>query len=329
MGRRGVLGPCGGKGSLDLALHGLFHHLQPRFRQPGPGQGGAQVLDRVATGEFLEIAVGAIDLLIVGICMVAQPFETSKQDQRSAAAPDARHRVGAGGDCAIHVPAAEAEDRQPEQVVDLGAVHVEHRSPAGHGGNGPAVILDQEQHRRRLTRGFGEGFQHFALLGCAVAHGADHDRAVGGVLQCQGCAHRLKRVVAHRPDQRGDVAVAPAVVGAHLPAGGLRGGRGEESREDLLQRQARRHHQRLVAVVREEPVLRLHRHGKGCGHLVAGAGDMEVPHALIDQRLFLPVHEPCPVNRPVQGREIGFLAQIRRIEFHQAVRYSCYVRPTD
>jgi len=103
-------------------------------------------------------------------------------------------------------------------------------------------------------------------------------------------ADRLKGVVADRTDEAEHVQLRRAEVRAHLAAGGMAGPGAEGAVEELLRRDAAGEHERLVAVVEMQPVVRRKMDVQGRRGLVTGPTDVKERLAPVDEFHFDAIH---------------------------------------
>jgi hypothetical protein len=90
---------------------------------------------------------------------------------------------------------------------------------------------------------------------------------------------------------------------AHLAAGGMRLSGRKQAAEELYKREPARQQQRLVAIMQMQPVMGAKKVNEKRGRLMAGARDMKVRKALLDQILLNTINLPRQKHGAVQAKQ--------------------------
>ena len=290
--------------------------IQFRSRDPRDGKARGEDPDGIRSrARALQLGFPAVDPFVVGIGVVGEAFDGDDREQRSLAGADPTDEIAERPVAFPGIAPVEAFDRHAVELGGGTRRTIVERLGARVRGDGKAIVLDQEQDGQAGADGLGDGLEHLALLGGAIAHRAHDDghgsRRSGTTAsrhQFMGDADRLERVVAHGTHQTEDVEIRRAEVGAHLPAGGMRPRGAQETVKELNRGNAPGQHQGLVAVVEVQPVVRNQMRGQGRHRLVATAADVEKRLATIDEFHFDTVQMPGqlhPTQQLQRARQLG------------------------
>ena len=213
------------------------------------------------------------------------------------------HRVVVAAVDRVHLEAAEP----PHQLVDR-----RRRLVDGRHRDRVAVVGDDEQHREVQRARRVEALPEVALRGralperhvgqlVAVGGRAREMRPARQVPRRLGASDRGEALAAGRARLRDDVAVGVPPVRGHLPTPRRRvGGAAHRLEQDRGRRDAEPEHERLVPVVREEPVVRRPQlpGQPEEQRLVTGARDLEEHARLLLQRDLAVVDGPRDAGQP-------------------------------
>ena len=163
------------------------------------------------------------------------------------------------------------------------------------------IVLDQEQHGQLQPHRFGTRLQKLAFLRAAVTDRMQHQRPRDVILDHRGHAHRLQRRIAHRHRRAENLQLAIGKrVRTHLPAARGRSLLAEQPVKKRARRHAARDHQRLVAVVAEQPVLGVQQRRQDGRTFVARTGYVKERLAAVVQLQFQLVDPARRHHRSVQ-----------------------------
>ena len=199
-----------------------------------------------------------------------------------------------------HIATIKAVDFQAPERLVTGAGEVVERLALGIGRDRDLVVFDPEEYGQVGTRGLGHGLHDLALLRRAIAQPADDDRLGRVVLDLHRDPHGLQRVVADGDHRAGQVQFLAGHEAAHLPAGGIAVGVGQDRIEPGLGLNATRDHQGLIAVVRVQPVFLFQKQVERGSGFVPQASDLEEGFTGGAELLLDAVHGLGGPHRPVQ-----------------------------